>query len=156
MKKLLLLLLLIFPAFVAAEEQVPPNWTYSQEQLDVINQYGPPHLFAIVQIENGMVRYETWYYFGLVRKQYGFSNGKKVRDEALGILLNLPAPQVQPNQFTFSTTRVNLGNLFGPPSSVVQGQVPGVNQQTLSYTGKGVSVWLHNGKVTSVVTFPAL
>lgn len=154
--KTLLLLLFLLPLFVYAEEQVPPSWTYSPEQLAVINQYGPPHLFAIVQLQNGLVRYETWYYFGTISHQYGFSNGKKVRDQFLGFLINVPPPQVTPKQFTFNTNRANLGNMFGPPSSVLSGLVPGVKQENLSYTAKGLSVSLRNGKIVSVVTMPAI
>ena len=152
--KLALVMFLILPAFAAAEPMAPPSWTYSAEQLAVINQYGPPHHFVIVLLQQGFARYESWYYFGTISRQYGFSNGKKTREAPMGFLINTRVTVVTPKQFTFTTTRANLGGQFGPPGNVLPGLVPGVQQENLSYPAKGVSVTMRNGKIVAVATFP--
>lgn len=152
--KLALLILLVLPVFAPAESMVPPSWTYSTEQLAVINQYGPPHHFAIVLLQPGNVRYESWYYFGTISRVYGFSNGKKTKEAPMGFLINTRVTVVTPKQFTFTTTRANLGGQFGPPGTIIPGLVPGVKQENLSYPSKGLSVTLRNGKIVAVATFP--
>ena len=155
MKKLLFLLLLL-PMFAFGGDMDAPKWTYTSDQQAVLAQYGPPNIFSIVQLQTGLVRYETWFYFGLISKQYGFSNGKKVREAPLGFLVNAPAPLVTPDQFTFSTTRANLGFLFGPPTSSILALIPGINQVNLSYPARGLAVTMRDNKIVSIVSYPAV
>src|SRR4029079_18221437 len=106
-------------------ENVPPTWTYSAEQLAVLNQYGVPHIYTIVQFPQGPTRYESWLYFGTIRKQFGFSNGKKVAEATVPFGFPFAPAVTPPKQFTCNTTRANLVNLLGPPSSVLPGEVQG-------------------------------
>ena len=151
--KLALLILLVLPVFLAADSMVPPSWTYSAEQLAVINQYGPPHHFTLILLQ-GNTRYEAWFYFGTISRQFGFSNGKKTREVPLGFLINARVTAVTPKQFTFNTSRANLGGQFGPPETIIPGLVPGETQENLSYSAKGLSVTMRNGKIVAVATFP--
>lgn len=154
--KLVLPVLLLLSVLAFAEEQVPPTWTYSTDQLSIISQYGLPHMYSIVLLAQGPTRYESWFYFGSVRKTFGFSNGKKVSETPLVFGFAFAPAAIPPKQFTVTTTRPNLGSFLGPPTSVLPGQTTGVKQENLYYAAKGLSITLKNGKVTAVTSMPAM